>query len=98
MNVINKESIKEALLKNIDNYFKSNQGEMSYVCSQVMPVVRKVVEDKVAALELRAKNAGLWCKIRDGYLLPTFANVSLFLMNFLIEYLVYATFMRLKRG
>ena len=97
MNVINKESIKEALLKNIDNYFK-NGGEMSYICTQVMPVVRKIVEDKVAALKLRAKTAGPWCKIRDGYLLPAFANVSLFLMSFLIEYLVYATFMRLKRG
>jgi hypothetical protein len=98
MNVINKESVKEALLKNIDDYFKSNQGEMSYVRSQVMPVVRKVVEDKVAALKLRAKNAGPWCKIRDGYLLPAFANISLFLMSFLVEYLVYATFMRLKHG
>lgn len=97
MNVINKESIKEALLKNIDNYFR-NDGEMSYICDRIMPTVRRIVEDKVAALKLRAKDAGLWCKIRDGYLLPTFANISLFLMSFLVEYLVYATFMRLKRG
>ena len=95
--MLNKESIEKALLKGIDSYFK-NGGEMSYVCDRVMPTVRRVVDDKVAALKLRAKNAGLWCKIRDGYLLPTFANISLFLMSFLVEYLVYATFMRLKRG
>ena len=85
------------LLKNIDNYFK-NGAEMSYICTQVMPVVEGMIKDKVAALKLRAKNAGLWCKIRDGYLLPFAANISLALMSFMIEYLVYATFMRLKRG
>jgi len=95
--MLDKESIKKTLLKNIDVYFK-NGGEMSYVCTQIMPVVREIVDKKIAALKLRAKNEGLWCKIRDGYLLPAFANVSLFLMSFLVEYLVYATFMRLKRG
>ena len=85
------------LLKNIDTYFK-NGGEMSYVCTQILPVVEGIVKDKVAALKLRAKNAGLWCKIRDGYLLPTFANIILSLVSFLVKYLVYATFMRLKSG
>lgn len=86
--VIDKEVVKNALLRNLDAYFDGNKAAIIYARARLMPLLKDIVEDKVTALKKRSETEILWCKFRDAYLLPGLTYIGFVFLSTIIDCLI----------